>query len=638
MLRFKDFIQYKNLIIRDSAQGGDLNILHRRLQRGTRIGLRSTRDCNYSEMKLLSETHPSLDFQGGAKISDGESSSLKGALIQLYNSILTPLLLLLFTFIISGFFSCAEADSQKKGNTSEKEPEGISTDQGLIREPFFSGQFYPSDPERLKNSVSDFLAKASPVTENGRLIALISPHAGYVYSGEIAAYSSKLLKRERVNTVILVGPSHRFPLKGASVWPSGFYRTPLGKVKINERIAARISQSSRCIKFEPQAHLHEHSLEVQIPFLQTVLGDFSIVPILLNNLAQEEINEIADEIAQILRDTGVVMLASTDLSHYHPYSEAKEIDAKTLDIIKTGDSKRFMEMVKKRDAELCGAMGVVLLLETVKKVHHLPRITLLKYANSGDTAGTKDNVVGYAAMSFRSPDEKYSTDNKGDEDSLSPQTVNNSQSSLKKQDAQSPDKKSDISKRGGEEELTQEDLLDDNEKNKLLRIARDSIIKHLTGKEPPVITITESRLLKKMGAFVTIHKKDRLRGCIGYIRAFLPLSKTISECAVSAAVKDPRFPPLQESELDEIDIEISVLTPLRKIEDINEIEVGKHGIYIVRGFHSGLLLPQVATENGWDRMTFLAQTCRKAGLSPDAWKEGTDIYIFSAQVFGEKEG
>lgn len=178
--------------------------------------------------------------------------------------------------------------------------------------------------------------------------------------------------------------------------------------------------------------------------------------------------------------------------------------------------------------------------------------------------------------------------------------------------------------------LTQE------EQDLLLTIARESIEAKLAGEKVPRHEIVTDLLKERMGAFVTLKKAERLRGCIGFIKGEKPLYETIEEMAQAAAFRDPRFPPLKREEIGDLDIEISVLTPLKEIHDVSEIEVGKHGIYMVKGFHSGLLLPQVATEYGWDRTTFLSETCHKAGLPADAWRDpGTKIFIFSATVFGE---
>ena len=178
--------------------------------------------------------------------------------------------------------------------------------------------------------------------------------------------------------------------------------------------------------------------------------------------------------------------------------------------------------------------------------------------------------------------------------------------------------------------------LTDQEKNTLLDIAKNAIADKINHRETPELNIDSDNLRLKRGAFVTLKKQGRLRGCIGYIKAYKPLWKTVQEMAVAAAFHDPRFPSLRAEEIQQLTFEISVLSPLKRIADVNDIEVGRHGLYIIRGYNSGLLLPQVATEYKWDRETFLEETCHKAGLPPDAWKDKeTEIYIFSADYFGD---
>jgi AmmeMemoRadiSam system protein A len=178
-------------------------------------------------------------------------------------------------------------------------------------------------------------------------------------------------------------------------------------------------------------------------------------------------------------------------------------------------------------------------------------------------------------------------------------------------------------------------MLNENLRQKLLEIARQSIEGYLKLGRVPAFTVTEPELLEKRAAFVTLTKQGRLRGCIGYTDPTLPLQQTVASCAVGAAFSDPRFQSLRKEELPQIRIEISILTPLRKIENISEIQVGRDGLFIRKGPCRGLLLPQVATEYGWDRDTFLGQTCCKARLPVDAWKEGAEIYTFSAEIFHE---
>ena len=518
----------------------------------------------------------------------------------------SPLFLLFITLVLiyPFFSSCAKAGENPKDRPAPVQEAPRSIQEERVREPAVSGQFYPASPGRLREMLARFLDPLPSRKDPGRLIALICPHAGYIYSGEVAARSYKLLDGSRIDTVILIGPSHRFPLRGASVWPSGIYKTPLGDVEINRQMATQITESSEDITFEPQAHLQEHSLEVQIPFLQMVLKTFRIVPVLVGRLSPQTLESMSRKLASLLEDSRTILVASTDLSHYHPYEEAVAMDKRTLEAIRAGHGEQLMTLVKNGDAELCGLMPVLLLLRTMQSFNQTVRIDLLKYANSGDTSGMKDRVVGYAALSFSISDQKPS----------------------------------DSEERGERKLSEEEDRLNEKEQKKLLQIARSSITSYLDKKGAPQFEVTENRLLERRGVFVTLHKKGMLRGCIGYIKPIMPLYKATSDCAISAAVKDYRFPPLKEQEMDEIDIEISALTPLKKIESIDEIKIGEHGLYISRPPYSGLLLPQVATEYGWDKMTFLTQTCRKAGLPEDAWKKGAEIYIFSAQIFGEKEG
>ncbi len=181
-------------------------------------------------------------------------------------------------------------------------------------------------------------------------------------------------------------------------------------------------------------------------------------------------------------------------------------------------------------------------------------------------------------------------------------------------------------------------MLSKEEKSSLIELVRDTIRARLNEQPLPHFNPATERLSQNSGAFVTLHKKGALRGCIGYVEAIKPLYQSVQDMALAAAFQDPRFPPLTENELDDIDIEISVMSPIRRIDGVDEIKVGTHGIIIKRGFYQGLLLPQVATEQGWDRDTFLQHSCYKAGLDGDCWKKpDTEIYVFSAEVFSKKE-
>jgi AmmeMemoRadiSam system protein B/AmmeMemoRadiSam system protein A len=466
-----------------------------------------------------------------------------------------------------------------------------------IREPALVGSWYPGDPEILSRDVKRYLENAKKEKVDGEIVALVSPHAGYIYSGQVAAYAYKLIEGKSFDTVVVVGPSHRFPFKGASLWDRGGFRTPLGVVPVDDELSKKLMEKRKEIRFIPEAHNQENSLELQIPFLQTVLKSFKLVPIAMEpDWSWETCQYLASAIAETVRGKKVLLVASTDLSHYYTYNIAIELDRIFLNHIERFDIEGLNRDLKSNRTEACGGGPVVTIMLAAKTLG-ANQGKMLKYLNSGDVTGDRSRVVGYAAGVFY-------------------KTV------------------------GGKEKMKEEkkvgvDLgLTEEEKKTLHHIAKTVIENKARGKAVPEFKIESPILEENRGAFVTIQKKGQLRGCIGYIEGHGPLHKTVEKMAAEAAFRDPRFPPVKEKELPELDIEISVLTPLRKITDVREIEVGKHGIYIIKGGWSGLLLPQVATEYGWDRLAFLEHTCQKAGLPPNAWKEkDIEIYIFSADIF-----
>ena len=461
----------------------------------------------------------------------------------------------------------------------------------FIRPSAVAGAFYTSDPDDLTAQIEKFL-KNVPSSEPlpGKIVSLISPHAGYIYSGQVAAYGFKLLESKSFDTVVVLAPSHRIPFRGASVFPRGAYQIPLGLVPINQKLAEKLIESNDLISYVPSAHVKEHSLEVQLPFLKVLLGDFMLVPIVMGSNDFSTCNDIAETIYQTVKDHSVLIVASTDLSHFHPYQDAVNLDQTVIDYVKNYDPEGLFKSITTGKCEACGADPLVATMLLAKKLG-ANQSKLLNYANSGDVSGDKTQVVGYMSAVL------YNDNSSG-----------NTSGHLKG--------------------------LSDKDKKTLHAIARNAIESQSLGKPFPEVDISSRTLQEKRGAFVTLHKQGNLRGCIGYIRGQKPLHQTIREMAIAAAFQDSRFKPVTQSELDDLDIEISVLTPLQKIAGVEEITVGEHGIYIIKDYNSGLLLPQVATEQGWDRKTFLEHTCTKAGLPEDAWKDSsTEIYIFSADIF-----
>jgi AmmeMemoRadiSam system protein B/AmmeMemoRadiSam system protein A len=453
-----------------------------------------------------------------------------------------------------------------------------------VRKPAVAGAFYPGTKAKLSRQIDQFLQKAGDPQVKGKLIALIVPHAGYDYSGQVAAYAYKELKGRGFKRVILMGPSHRLSFDGISIGEFDDYETPLGRVKIDRDFCDKLVKSGEKIGFIREAHLQEHSLEVQLPFLQKTLNkEFKIVPVIFGNLSLSNSQFLAITLAQVMDDETLIV-CSTDWSHYHDYKTAVEMDKQGIDAVLNNDVELLVGLLEKGSAEACGVPAVIatMLLAPTLGANE---IQLLKYANSGDVLlGDKSKVVGYAAIAY-------------------------SYESM---------------------------FLIKEEKQELLKIARKTLEEHLSGNKLPEFRVKKGVLTEKRGAFVTLTKRGRLRGCIGYIQPVKPLAEAVQEMAIAAATKDRRFTPVTKDELPEIEIEISVLSRLEKIKNVDEIKIGRDGLYIIKSWKSGLLLPQVATDNNWGREEFLENVCYKAGLPKDAWKEkDVVLYRFSADVFHE---
>ncbi len=448
--------------------------------------------------------------------------------------------------------------------------------------PAVAGAFYPADGKALQNMVDTFLKAASKKDIHGTLIAIISPHAGYQFSGRVAAYSYININPDDYDTIILIGPSHYTPFHGVSVYTEGSFLTPLGKIRINKKIARALINEKADVRYYPKAFEKEHSLEVQLPFLQRrIKKNFSIVPILIGTPTTASFRYLTSRLTEIMRNNSrILLIASTDLSHYHNYNTAVEIDRKTTEIIERMSVEELEACLSRRDCEMCGAYPVLYTMTIARNLGATNGI-LFKYANSGDVTGDKSRVVGYAAMGlYRTP-------------------------------------------------------LTEKQKKTLLEIARKTIFSYVRTGKPPEFNVTDKRLLANGATFVTIKRGGGiLRGCIGNIFPYLPLYRSVIRNAVAAASRDPRFPPMRKEELKDIEVEVTVLSPLEPVGDIREIEVGKHGLYIMKDNHSGILLPQVPVEFGWDRKTFLQQVSLKAGLPGDAWKEA-QLYKFTAEIITE---
>ncbi len=491
-----------------------------------------------------------------------------------------------------------------------------------IRQPAVAGQFYTANPDLLQSEIKEYLAKVKEKKIDANIKAIMVPHAGYVYSAPVAAYSFEQLQNKEIKTAVIICNSHTAYFNGVAIDNSDAWQTPLGLVAIDKNLADRLVESEVSIKYNSQAHIADHTLEVQLPFLQIVLGDvpfsqelrrasFKIVPILFGNTHDDSYQKLAQALAKNLGENDIVVI-STDLSHYPSYEDANRIDQKTLEMIKTADIAKLEEYLTQVESQnipneqtvICGVDGV----KTVIELYNLlswDRIEILKYANSGDVlAGDKASVVGYGAIAF------------GQAISVS-----------------------SLSKEGGEE-LLSDNLLNKQQQKELLNIARTTVENFVREGHKPDFNVQDERLQWREGAFVTLHKDGQLRGCIGQIiPTEKPLWQVVRDMAVSACSEDHRFSPVEEKELDKIDYEVSVLSVPEKIDKWQKIELGQHGVIAQKGLRGGVFLPQVADETGWSKEEFLSQLCwQKAGLSPDCYKDSeVELKVFTAQVFSKED-
>ncbi len=462
---------------------------------------------------------------------------------------------------------------------------------GRIRPAVVAGSWYPGDPDELARMVDGFLAAVE--SADGAPIGLVVPHAGYVYSGQVAAYGFKQLEQGEYDVAVIIASDHQPPISNLiSVWAEGGFETPLGVVPVDVELAQVLVEADPRITFAPAAHEGEHPIEIELPFLQRVCPGCSIVPILMGADDDETVQALADALLAALPGRRAVVIASSDLSHYPAYDDALTVDGATLGAIETFDPARVREttdgLMHAGFSNLvtcaCGE-GAILVTMRVAAGMGADTATVIHYANAGDVSGDHSKVVGYGAVMFW----RY----------------------------EPPD-------------------LTEARREELLSLAGTTIGKYLETGEIPDYETDDPALTRRSGAFVTLKEQDQLRGCIGHMRADTPLYRVVQEIAVSAATSDPRFPPMAADELDKVSIEISVLSPLRRITDIDQIKVGTHGLVVVQGGRQGVLLPQVPVEQGWDREEFLENLCLKAGLPSDCWTGRPALYAFTAVVFGEE--
>lgn len=468
---------------------------------------------------------------------------------------------------------------------------GILADQG----------WYPGDPKELADSIQNYLNQVPERTTSTRQIkAAIVPHAGHRYSGKTAAYVYKAVAKQPYNRVMLLGPSHHAAFRGASIASVDAFETPLGKVPLDRQVCDALLQSET-IHENDDAHRPEHCLEIQLPFLQTVLPDVKIVPLLIGyELTPEECMEIAGRIKPFL-DEKTLLMISSDFTHqganFHfiPYAPntplmaippiIRALDFRAVNDILTQNLRGYWQFVDRSGITICGRNAIKILLAA------LPAQTsagVLHYETSGEITGDYQSSVSYCAIAF----------------------------------------------------YDEPTALNESEESTLLTIARnrlsETLVKgEITDYQPDESHLTD-RLKEPKGVFVTLTEHEQLRGCIGLLEPVLPLHEAVADRVLHSAFKDTRFRPVQKDEIEAIDIEISVMTPLQEVSSVDDIVLGRDGMTVEKNGKSAIYLPQVALSQGWDLTETLSHLCEKAGMTADDWKEGCSFRTFQAQVFGER--
>jgi AmmeMemoRadiSam system protein B/AmmeMemoRadiSam system protein A len=448
-----------------------------------------------------------------------------------------------------------------------------------VKEPAVAGSFYPAEAAILKINVDRLLSSVHPAPGELLPLAFVVPHAGHIYSGAVAAEVYARLKGQPVSTVILIGPSHRVPLTGAAIYPGDGMRTPLGNVAINIRAARALVSDADHVRMDAAPFAQEHSLEVQLPFIQRALGkNTTIVPILVGSPDQMSFKALSKGISQFLdSDPKAVLIISTDLSHFHDLKTAQTMDNRVIDAMERLSHKDLERLLTSRHAEMCGGWPAVYGLAAARSAGATHAVRY-RNATSGDVTGDFKSVVGYVSMGIV----------RGD--------------------------------------LTAE------QRKQLLELARTTVIHQVKGEKLPDAATDVPLLKADRATFVTINEAGgRLRGCIGSIEPQSSLRASVISNAASAATRDTRFSPVRPDELTGLQYEVTILSPLVQLTSVKDIVIGRHGLYLEKDGRSSVFLPQVPVEQGWDRAVYLAQLSLKAGLGPDGWKDAR-LSSFTAEV------
>ncbi|MDI9571288.1 MAG: AmmeMemoRadiSam system protein B [Pseudomonadota bacterium] len=485
---------------------------------------------------------------------------------------------------------------------ARKEPE-----MDAVRPAAVAGKFYSNSPTTLRAAIAGFLEDATPVTVS-RPLALVLPHAGYIYSGQIAADGYNQARGHRYDTVVILGTNHTTPgFHRIGLYPGDGFATPLGVARVDKRVVEELlAASPDCVR-NASVHEREHSVEVQVPFIQTLFPDAKIVPAIVGSPEADLCRRFGRALGDVLKDRKALVVASSDLSHYPAHAEARSVDIPILEAIPTLDTERVRQAVREAmgrgirnlHTAACGE-GPILVAMSAAQAMGAKGGKAISYANSGDVAiGDLSRVVGYGAAALTADVPATA--------GLPPPPA------------------------GPAGELSSAD------KRALLGLARKSIARYLATETVPLARGFSPAAQEYRGVFVTLKKRGQLRGCIGRLVPEAPLCRLVGAMAIESAFNDHRFRPVTAAELKEIEIELSVLTPMKRVPRAEDIVVGRDGVLLQKGRAGAVFLPQVATEQGWGREEMLDQLCLKAGLPVGSWRAGAEFQTFQAMVFHESD-
>ncbi len=483
----------------------------------------------------------------------------------------------------------------------------IRNAEPIVRHPALAGQWYPAGVGELAFTVDSFLARVGDVPVMKDMRILVLPHAGYMYSGQVAAFGYARAKFLNPEIIVFLAPPHRSPVRGIALSSSDYFETPLGRVKIDKE-TVRALMKTPGFAINDEAHRLEHSIEIHLPFLQRIYGKkmeeaLPVLPLLVGDLGGND-EEFARILSQKICEKNSLIIVSSDFTHYGPRFEfmpvfgknvkdlkegLKNLDMGAIRSILTFDRGGFVRYVGMTGITICGRNPISLALALPLRVTDAK---LLKYDTSCAITGECDHSVSYAAIAIG----------------------------------------------GSFSNTVSSNAFTESDKKYLLNLAKNNIrLVLFTGKKisPDIRNVPQSCRIKR-GVFVTLKKDGQLRGCIGTVAPHAELCKLVIENSYNAAFRDPRFQPLSREELDRISIEISILTEPVEVHSIDEIVIGRDGLIVVMDGQTGLLLPQVPVEQGWNREEFLVWVCRKAHLPDDAWRHGARLYRFQAIVFADQ--